>query len=466
MLDMRQSKLSVVSSKIAFMAGMTLCVIPFFGSVHAQSSSSQAQVLFEMQELRQEIAQLRDMVERQQYELRKVKQELQTKSVTQSIPSASNSSGIETIELNGGAVSALNTPDQLSRSIASTETLTTKNVLNESPLLGLESGQVIDQRVDSSVAQINTSGLGVESAVNSVNSSVGSAVQSYVGQETQVSVGTTTQVSASETASNGRVYPPVDEIRIGSTPVSSASSSGASSVSVNQTDSRVLVNAGSSGSTITQQVLSAGSSALSNQAGQVIDGAQSTVNNVTQGSAGLVSDGISSSSLTTLDIKPIETIRSEPIISVPSSAQLNQPVVEGVKPVLDPASVVPVISESDYYQRGFSLLKESKHDEAVTVFKQQITAYPKGERADDAYYWIAESKYVNRKLGESKENFKAIIQGYPKSERLPDAMLKLAYIEQEQGNIIEARILLQEIMQFHPKSDAALLAKKRLAEIK
>ena len=111
------------------------------------------------------------------------------------------------------------------------------------------------------------------------------------------------------------------------------------------------------------------------------------------------------------------------------------------------------------------MLKESKHQEAVTVFQQQIKSYPQGERADDAYYWIAESMYVNRKLSIAKENYKAIVQGYPKSERLPDAMLKLAYIEQEQGNIIEARILLQEIMQFHPKSDAALSAKNRLSEL-
>jgi len=123
------------------------------------------------------------------------------------------------------------------------------------------------------------------------------------------------------------------------------------------------------------------------------------------------------------------------------------------------------LSEQDYYQQGFELLKKSEHEEAVSVFKQQVASYPQGEYADDAYYWIAESMYVNRKLDESKANFKAIIDGYKQSPRLPDALLKTAYIEQEQGNEIEARILLQEIMQFHPRSNAAISAKNRLAQL-
>jgi len=144
---------------------------------------------------------------------------------------------------------------------------------------------------------------------------------------------------------------------------------------------------------------------------------------------GQVSEGLSvnsvvgadqSRSLSALDIQPIETIASKPVVSIPSVQGTLDTVqasgasavssVEGRVAVLDSASVVNVTTENEYYQRGFSFLKESKHTE--------------------------------------------------------DAMLKLAYIEQEQGNIIESRILLQEIMQFHPKSDAALLAKNRLADIK
>lgn len=124
-----------------------------------------------------------------------------------------------------------------------------------------------------------------------------------------------------------------------------------------------------------------------------------------------------------------------------------------------------VLSEQDYYTQGVDLLKQSKHDEAVSLFKRQISNYPNGDYADGAHYWIAESMYVNRDLEQSKLYFKSIIDRFAQSPRLPDAMLKTAYIEQEQGNRIEARILLQEIIQFHPRSNAAIAAKNRLADI-
>lgn len=128
-------------------------------------------------------------------------------------------------------------------------------------------------------------------------------------------------------------------------------------------------------------------------------------------------------------------------------------------------AIAASLSENDLYQRAFSLLRESNHKEAVEVFEQQIETFPYGEYADDANYWIAESKYVNRDLTGSKKFFKVILDSYKQSPRLPDAMLKIAYIEQEQGNLMEARLLLQEILQFHPRSNAAISAKNRLAAL-
>ena len=147
------------------------------------------------------------------------------------------------------------------------------------------------------------------------------------------------------------------------------------------------------------------------------------------------------------------------VVSVPSGS------VSAPSTNVATAPIQARFSEEDYYQQGFDLLKEAEHDQAVQIFQQQIVSYPQGELVDDAYYWIAESKYVNRDLTGSKQNFKKIIEGYKQSPRLPDAMLKTAYIEQEQGNEIEARILLQEIVQFHPQSNAAISARNRLAEL-
>jgi len=174
------------------------------------------------------------------------------------------------------------------------------------------------------------------------------------------------------------------------------------------------------------------------------------------------------------DIRPVETISAGAITpnTLPIVTQANGTTVSQLNTgetaaarVANSSQGFNVVSENDYYQQAFGLLKDSKHAQAVSVFQLQIKSYPQGNLADDAYYWVAESMYVNRKLDIAKENYKALVQGYPNSDRLPDAMLKLAYIEQEQGNAIESRILFQEIMQFHPNSDAALSAKNKLSEI-
>ena len=158
------------------------------------------------------------------------------------------------------------------------------------------------------------------------------------------------------------------------------------------------------------------------------------------------------------------------VVNLPSAAPVvsAQAIPSAATSVPDAAPTVAprtILAEQDYYQQGFDLLKQSEHEKAINVFNVQLTNYPKGDLADDANYWIAESMYVNRELDMSKQFFKTIIDDFSQSPRLPDAMLKTAYIEQEQGNQIEARILLQEIVQYHPRSNAAISAKNRLDDL-
>jgi len=390
-MNMRQTTLSVILARIAPIVGVALCVIPFFASAQAQTANGQTQLLLEMQALKQEVAQLRDMVERQQFEMRKLQRQLQGKQRPQAAAPTAN--GPKVIQLNN---------EPLAGAI---------NSESPNPDQGL-----ISNSVDTAPAAAIDTGQGAE--VSGV----------VIGAE----------------SSGGREFPPVVEISVGSSE---------EQIGQANTDSDVAIQS----SALPDGAIDAQTEILLNQ----------QPSTAAQGSRLIVDQA---SNVSVPDIKPIETVSAQPVIAVPNTPQTpeasDSQAAATQTATLDPSSVVDVVSENDYYQRGFALLKESKHSEAVVVFKKQIASYPKGERADDAYYWIAESMYVNRKLDVSKENFKAIIQGYPNSSRLPDAMLKLAYIEQEQGNILEARILLQEILQFHPNSDAAVSAKNRLAELK
>ena len=58
------------------MVGVALSVTPIFHYSHAQQGNSSTQLLLDVQALRQEIAELRDMVERQNYQMKRLQRQL------------------------------------------------------------------------------------------------------------------------------------------------------------------------------------------------------------------------------------------------------------------------------------------------------------------------------------------------------------------------------------------------------
>ena len=147
------------------------------------------------------------------------------------------------------------------------------------------------------------------------------------------------------------------------------------------------------------------------------------------------------------------------VIAVPSAPSSAQGIPSAGN---QQASLAGQTSEDEMYNQGFELLKQSKFEDAASVFEKQINVYPQGNLADDAHYWISEAMTMVSNTEAARVNLKAIVDDYPQSSRVPDARLRLAYIEERKGNLIEARILLQEVVNKHPQSDAAIAARNRL----
>ncbi len=371
---------------------MVFCTIPTFASsVSAQEVNNQARLLLELQSMRQEIAELRDMVERQQYELQRMQRSMQSNNSPQAL-GANNGSDIESVasqENSGINGSQANVPIQSGQ--VETQNPTANNNDFYRPY-------------DSGNASQNTEP--VEYSANQTNS------PAPVVDANVISVPQPSTVSG---------LPPVDE-RV----IQPNTSSTADLPTVSETPVQVPIDA--SGSPV---------------ANQVPVNEQPQTPNLNTGSGDSV-----------------------PIVPIPPTSAIEPIASSSTNPTTaQEENVEPLLSEEGYYQQGFELLKQSKHNDAVEIFKKQINAYPNGDLVDDAHYWIAESMYVNRSLDISKQYFRLIIDNYKQSPRVPDAMLKTAYIEQEQGNEIEARILLQEIIQFHPRSNAAISAKNRLTDL-
>ncbi|MEO0367638.1 MAG: tol-pal system protein YbgF [Pseudomonadota bacterium] len=356
-------------------------------------SKQQAQMALDMQSLRDEIAELRDLVERQQYELQKAKRTAQ---------------------------SAAPSPNPYA--------------VGEPRYVPSEQGLVLQEPNSSSVGSVGAGEVEIEdriltpSAAPYAGTRFPPVEERRVGGEGLETPGYQPGIVDPNSENNQFIYEPVDP----SAQAGAADSPTAEASNVEPTIIEPLID---------QPIIGQGTP---------IQG-------------------------TPIDEVASATIPSKTSAGTTSGAVVNLPSVEALPGSQDGVStsgeaaatdaISASLSELDLYQQAFELLKQSKHNDAVTVFEQQIEEYPYGEYADDANYWIAESKYVNRDLDGSKAFFKVILDSYKQSPRLPDAMLKTAYIEQEQGNKIEARLLLQEILQYYPRSNAAISARNRLAEL-
>lgn len=152
----------------------------------------------------------------------------------------------------------------------------------------------------------------------------------------------------------------------------------------------------------------------------------------------------------------------------------------GMTPSLPPSTGVPVAGtapgvgapppapeqEQAAYQKAFDLLKGGHYDDAITAFRDLLTAYPGGKLADNAQYWLGEAHFAARRFREAAEEFGRVLRVYPQSPKVPDAMLKLGFSYYELGEWAKARDTLERLASRYPRSTAAQLADRRLEKMK
>lgn len=123
-------------------------------------------------------------------------------------------------------------------------------------------------------------------------------------------------------------------------------------------------------------------------------------------------------------------------------------------------------AEREAYDAAFGLLKDGRYSEAASAFGEFVGEYPEGPYADNAQYWLGESRYVTREFEKALEAFRKVVSDYPDSAKVPDARLKIGYSLYELERLDEAREALEKVTQEHVNSAVARLAEERLLRIK
>lgn len=130
------------------------------------------------------------------------------------------------------------------------------------------------------------------------------------------------------------------------------------------------------------------------------------------------------------------------------------------------AAQPPAAGELESYQAAFDLLKAGRYQQAGEAFRGFLERFPQGDYADNAYYWLGESHYVQRDFDAALPQFEKILEAYPNSPKRPDALLKLGFIKYEQGDMAQSRKYLERVTEEFPTSSAATLAEQRLQRMR
>jgi tol-pal system protein YbgF len=129
-------------------------------------------------------------------------------------------------------------------------------------------------------------------------------------------------------------------------------------------------------------------------------------------------------------------------------------------PKPDPAA------ESRAYEAALNLFRDANYAGAIASFRGFLKAYPDGELASNAQYWIGYSYYALKDYKSALAHQQKLVAAYPNSNKVPDSLLNIATNQIALDNLVDARKTLEELVAKYPDTNAATLAARRLSALK
>ena len=132
-----------------------------------------------------------------------------------------------------------------------------------------------------------------------------------------------------------------------------------------------------------------------------------------------------------------------------------------------PSSPKPAVSSAGAdknYTEGMRLYHAKKYGEARHQFYQYLKSQPRGPKAPEARYYLADSFYQEGKYQEAGVEFNKLRLQSPKSILAPAGLLRQALCYKNQQQMGTYRSTLQKLVKAYPNSPEAKEAQKMLKE--
>jgi tol-pal system protein YbgF len=114
------------------------------------------------------------------------------------------------------------------------------------------------------------------------------------------------------------------------------------------------------------------------------------------------------------------------------------------------------------YSEGMRLYHAKKYAEARQQLHQYLKAQPRGPKAPEARYYLADSFYLEGKYQEAGVEFNKLRLQFPKSILAPAGLLRQALCYKNQQQMGSYRSTLQKLVKAYPNSPEAKEAQKLL----
>ena len=163
--------------------------------------------------------------------------------------------------------------------------------------------------------------------------------------------------------------------------------------------------------------------------------------------------------------KPRSTVAEQPVRTEPAQPATADTEVATSRPVVISSTTEDSPETTDAYRNAFLLLKQRRHDEAITAFEDFLSKYPSSKYSGNAQYWLAEANYVTKRYDRALAEFQKVLDMYPTSSKVPDARLKMGYTYYELEQWEDARVTLTRLRAQFPNSTVAGLAQQRLERL-
>jgi len=139
------------------------------------------------------------------------------------------------------------------------------------------------------------------------------------------------------------------------------------------------------------------------------------------------------------------------------------PVMPVAVPKVDQAAAAE--AEKNAYTSAYLALKSGRYDEAANAFNKQLDMYPDGEYADQAWYWLGETRFAQNATGKAFNAFKYVADHYANSVKHAAALLKLGQIAESKQHYQQSAMYYKRLIQEHADSSLAEQAREALGQV-